>query len=366
MLQLPAHQLFISITKFRAQPRTGIARRGGVLARVIIQRLALLILVVFGVSLITFLISHTVPGDPARLMAGPRASAETVDALRHELGLDRPLYAQYTSYVGQLLGGDFGKSIQTGRPVSDDLFRRFPATIELMLLALLTSVLIGVPLGIYSAVNKDRIGDHFVRFFSVLGISMPSFWLALLLMFLFYGLWDLLPASGRLGSAVDPPTRITGFYLVDSLLTGNFRVFGDAFVHLLLPTITLSVISIGSIVRLVRSSMLETLNENYILMARASGISRNRILYNHALRNAMIPLVTVLGLSLADMLYGAVVIETIFAWPGTGSYVVNAIFNLDFPVIMAFTVIVSMAYVIVNLLVDLAYMLLDPQIRAVG
>lgn len=326
----------------------------------------LLVLVVFGVSLTTFLISHTLPGDPARLMAGPRASADLVQSIREELGFDRPLVEQYTAYVGQLLAGDFGTSIQTGRPVSEDLFQRFPATIELMLLALLLSLAVGVPLGVLSAVHKDRIGDHAIRFFSVLGISMPSFWLALLLLFLFYGQWDLAPASGRLDGSIEAPEQVTGLYLVDSLLAGNLRAFRNAFWHLLLPTLTLSLVSTGAIVRLVRSSMLEVLGENYILMARASGIPERKIVFNLALRNALIPLVTVIGLSLADMLYGAVVIETIFAWPGTGAYVVNAIFNLDFPVIMAFAVIVSMAYVVVNLLVDLIYMVLDPQIREVG
>ena len=320
----------------------------------------------FGVSLITFLVSHAVPGDPARLVAGPRASAELVESIREEMGFDRPLIEQYVNYAGQLLVGDFGTSIQTGRPVSDDLFRRFPATIELMLLALLVSLAVGVPLGVLSAVYKDEIGDHVIRFFSVLGISMPSFWLALLLLFLFYGQWDLAPASGRLSGSLDPPKQVTGFYLVDSLLAGDLRAFKDTLAHLLLPCLTLSLVSIGAIVRLVRSSMLEVLGEGYILMARASGIPERKIFFNLALRNALIPLVTVIGLSLADMLYGAVVIETIFAWPGTGSYVVNAVFNLDFPVIMAFAVTISMAYVVVNLLVDLVYMVLDPQIREVG
>lgn len=334
--------------------------------RVVVRRLALLLLVVFGVSLITFLVSHAVPGDPARLVAGPRASAELVESIREEMGFDRPLIEQYVNYAGQLLVGDFGTSIQTGRPVSDDLFRRFPATIELMLLALLVSLAVGVPLGVLSAVYKDEIGDHVIRFFSVLGISMPSFWLALLLLFLFYGQWDLAPASGRLSGSLDPPKQVTGFYLVDSLLAGDLRAFKDTLAHLLLPCLTLSLVSIGAIVRLVRSSMLEVLGEGYILMARASGIPERKIFFNLALRNALIPLVTVIGLSLADMLYGAVVIETIFAWPGTGSYVVNAVFNLDFPVIMAFAVTISMAYVVVNLLVDLVYMVLDPQIREVG
>ena len=334
--------------------------------RVVARRLAHLLLVVFGVSLITFLVSHAVPGDPARLVAGPRASAELVESIREEMGFDRPLIEQYVNYVGQLLDGDFGTSIQTGRPVSDDLFRRFPATVELMLLALVVSLAAGVPLGVLSAVYKDEIGDHVIRFFSVLGISMPSFWLALLLLFLVYGQWDVAPGSGRLSGSLDPPEPVTGFYLVDSLLAWDLRVFKDALAHLLLPCLTLSLVSIGAIVRLVRSSMLEVLGENYILMARASGIPERRIFFDLALRNALIPLVTVIGLSLADMLYGAVIIETIFAWPGTGSYVVNAVFNLDFPVIMAFAVIVSMAYVVVNLLVDLIYMALDPQIREVG
>ncbi len=333
------------------------------LLHTIIKRLFMLVFVVISVAFITFAISVMIPGDPARLVAGPKASHEQVEQIRHELGLDRPFYVQFAKYMGRLAQGDFGRSIRTGRPVSDDLFGRFPATIELMLAALVLSLLIGVPLGVIAAVKQDKWQDHVVRSVSVLGISIPSFWLALTLLIVLYGYLDLVPGSGRLAIDLDPPANITGLYLIDSILAGNWVSFKSSIQHLVLPAITIALMSIGTYVRLLRSSMLEVLGEPYIQMARACGVAERTILYNLALRNALIPLVTFVGLSLANVLAGAVITETIFGWPGSGAYVVEAVFNLDFPVIMAFTIIVSIAYVLVNLLVDIFYMLIDPQVR---
>jgi len=326
------------------------------------RRIAALLLVVFAVSLVTFAISHLVPGDPARMIAGPRASAQQLAAIRHELGLDRPVLVQYEIYGTHLLHGDLGKSIVTNRPVLGEIASRVPATLELMLCALIVSLLFGIPIGIAAALNQGRFVDHLVRGFSALTVSIPAFWLAPLLILLFYGALGVFPASGRIDG--DPPTAITGLFLIDSALTLNFRAFADAASHLVLPVATLSFLDMGAIARLVRGQMIEVLSEDYIKTARASGLPERAVIYRHALRNALIPLVTVLGMSLAQLLYGSVIIESLFAWPGTGSYVVNAIFALDFPVIMGFTVLVSTAYVVVNLLVDLLYMLLDPRIRA--
>lgn len=333
------------------------------LLKTITQRLAMLVFVVISVAFITFAISTLIPGDPASLVAGPKASIEQIEEVRQELGLDQPFHIQFGRYVARLAKGDFGQSIRTSRPVSVDLFARFPATIELMLAALLISLLVGVPLGVISATHRDGWLDHAIRSIAVLGISVPSFWLALTLLIVFYGQLDLVPGSGRLSLDLVPPDNITGLYVIDSLLTGNWKTLLNSVQHLALPAITIAILSIGSYVRLVRASMLEILGADYIKMARACGVRRRTVIYNLALRNALIPLITFVGLSLANVLAGAVITETVFGWPGAGAYVVGAIFSLDFPVIMAFAIVVSIAYVIANLLVDICYMVIDPQIR---
>jgi len=326
------------------------------------RRFFALILVVFAVSLVTFAISHLAPGDPARLIAGPRASPAQLAEIRDELGLDRSIAYQYGVYVSHSLRGDLGKSIVTGRPVLGEIALRVPATLELMLSALLVSLAIGIPLGVAAALMQNRILDHAIRGFSAMSVSIPAFWLAPLLILLFYGVLGMFPASGRLD--LEPPATITGFLLIDSLLAGDLQAFADAAAHLVLPVATLSLLDMGAIARLVRGQMIEVLAEDYVRTARASGLPERVVIIRHALRNSLIPLVTVLGMSLAQLLYGSVVIESLFGWPGTGSYVVNAIFALDFPVIMGFTVLVSTAYVVINLLVDIIYMMLDPRIQA--
>jgi len=337
-----------------------------ILLAVLRRRLLFLALVVLGVSLITFIISHMIPGDPARLLAGDRASDELVAQMREKLGLDRPLYVQYGRYMYGLLQGDLGTSIRTGRPVAEDIAAYFPATLELVISALTVAVLVGVPLGVASAVWRNGWADQFARTFAAIGISTPAFWLGLLLLVLFYGHLGWFPGSGRLDTGIDPPTRITGMYVLDGLLTGNRTVVQNALWHLVLPMLCLGFVHVGVIARQIRSAMLDQLSEDYIRTARAAGLSRARVILGHALPNAAIPSVTVLGLAFGDLLYGAVLTETIFAWPGMGAYVVNSIQSLDFPAVMGFTVVVSMAYVLVNLAVDLAYMLLDPRIKEVG
>ena len=335
-------------------------------ATIVRRRLILLVFVVFGVSVVTFVISHMIPGDPARMMAGDRASNQIVENMRHQLGLDQPLWTQYVTYVGQLARGDFGLSIRTGRPVIDDILRFFPATIELALAALLFAVFAGIPLGVISAVGKDRWVDQIARTLSVIGISTPAFWLGLLLIYVFYGRLGWLPGAGRIGSGIPPPEAITGLYTLDALLTFNFAALESALWHLTLPALTLGFLHLGIVTRQIRSAMLEVLKEDYIRTARANGITRWRILIGHALRNALIPSITMVGLAFGDLLYGAVLTETVFAWPGMGNYVVQSISALDFPSIMGFTVIASTAYVLINLAVDLTYMFLDPQIREVS
>lgn len=333
---------------------------------IIRQRCWGLVLVMAGVCVITFIISHMIPGDPARLLAGDRASNEMVLNMRHQLGLDRPLYVQFYRYVVDLLHGNLGTSIRTGRPVLEDLRAFFPATLELALSALLLAIVLGVPLGVLSAVYRNKLPDILVRMMSVIGISTPAFWLGLGVIILFYGHLNMLPGGGRLDDWMDPPTHITGFYVLDSLLTRNWDALWNSLQHLLMPALTLAFVHMGIVARQIRSAMLEQMGEDYIRTARANGLSHWQVILCHALPNALIPSVTVLGLALGDLLYGAVLTETVFAWPGMGAYVVSSIQALDFPAVMGFAVVVSFAYVLVNLLVDLLYVWIDPRIGRVG
>lgn len=325
------------------------------------QRCWGLVLVVAGVCVITFIISHLIPGDPARLLAGERASDEIVQHIRHQLGLDLPLWQQFARYVSALLHGDLGTSIRTGRPVLEDLKTFFPATLELAFCALAIALVVGIPLGVLSAVYRNRWTDHLVRLLALTGISTPAFWLGLGVIVLFYGKLNWLPGSGRLDDWLDPPAHITGFYLIDSLLAGDTEVFINAVQHLILPAATLAFVHLGIVARQIRSAMLEQLGEDYIRTALASGLPRWTIILRYALPNALIPSVTVLGLALGDLLYGAVLTETVFAWPGMGAWVVTSIQALDFPAVMGFAIVVSFAYVLVNLIVDLLYLWIDPR-----
>ena len=330
------------------------------------KRLLGLLLVVFGVSLITFAISHLIPGDPARLIAGDRASDELVAGIRHQLGLDLPLYQQYGRYLLDLVQGDLGTSIRTNRPVLEDLQAFFPATLELAVVALFLAIVVGVPLGVLSAVYHNRAIDQIARTLAVTGISTPAFWLGLGAIVLFYVHLGWLPGGGRLSEGLAPPTTITGFYLIDALLAGNFSLFMDALKHLILPAATLGFVTLGVIARQIRSAMLDQLGEDYIRTARAYGLSRWTVILRHALPNALIPSVTVLGLTLGDLLYGAVLTETVFAWPGMGAYVVKSIQSLDFPAVMGFAILVSFIYVLLNMAIDLLYRVIDPRIGEVN
>ncbi|KTT11668.1 peptide ABC transporter permease [Pseudomonas oryzihabitans] len=330
------------------------------------KQLTDILIVVIGVSLITFVISHLIPGDPARLIAGERASDEIVANIRHQLGLDLPLYQQYLRYMSDLLHGDLGQSIRTHRPVLEDLRTFFPATLELALVALLLSILIGVPLGVLSAVYTNRWIDHISRTLAVAGISTPAFWLGLGLIVLFYGHLGWLPGGGRLAQGMTPPPTITGFYLIDTLLAGDLPGFVSAAKHLVLPAVTLAFVNLGVITRQIRGAMLEQLGEDYIRTARAYGLSQATVVLRHALPNALIPSITVIGLALGDLLYGAVLTETVFAWPGMGAYVVKSIQALDFPAVMGFSIVVSFIYVLLNRFIDLLYRLVDPRIGKVN
>lgn len=323
----------------------------------------MLIFVLFGVTVGTFIMSHVIPGDPAQIMAGPHASAQTIAAIRHRLGLDQPLLVQYWDYMKGLLHGNLGISIRTQDPVAKDLIAFFPATLELVLYAFLVAIVLGVSLGVLSAVKKGTWWDYLARVFAIGGVSIPVFWSGLLLILIFYAKVGWLPASGRLDITLPPPPTITGLYTVDSALTGYWADFSNSLWHLVLPAIALSYVQLSVIMRQVRSSMLEVLSKEFMLTGRANGLGRMFLIIRYGLRNAMIPTITVIGLSFGSLLGGAVVTETVFDWPGMGNYVVQSIGSLDFPAIMGFTVVIAIVYVLINLLVDLLHYALDPQIR---
>lgn len=333
------------------------------MVRYILRRLYALIFVLVGLSLITFFVSHVVPGDPARLAAGPQARPEQVETLRHELGLDKPLPVQYVLYMKNLVGGNLGQSIHTYRPVADDIKDYFPATVELAILATLICIVVGVPFGVVSAVNRDKPIDHASRVIALSGVSMPTFWLGLLLQLLFFKVLRWLPIGGRIDAFIDVPAHVTGLYLVDSLIARDWDAFGSSLQHLLLPAVTLAYSSLAVVTRMTRASMLDVVGQDFIRTARAKGLHERVVVYKHALKNALIPTVTVVGLQVGYLLSGTFLVETIFSWPGLGLYGVQSIMTLDVPAIMGVTLLVASIYVLINLAVDILYVYLDPRIK---
>ena len=328
----------------------------------IFRRILAAIPVLIGVTLLTFTLSHIIPGDPVRATLGPYPTPEAVQALRAQWGMDRPIVVQYVRYMRNLLKGDMGTSFQTNRKVIDDLKQFFPATFELTVVSLIFTLLFGIPLGIIAATRRDTWIDHITRIFSLTGVSMPIFWLGLMLLLLFYLKLGVFPAGGRLTPALTPPHDLTGLYLMDSLLTLNWPAFRDSLWHILMPSLCLSFAIVGVIARMTRSSMLDVLNQDYIRTAEAKGLPRRLVIYKHALRNAMIPVVTVVGVVFGRLIAGAVLTETIFSWPGMGLYTVQSIMYLDFQPIMGFTILVAFFYVSVNLIIDILYVLFDPRV----
>ena len=332
----------------------------------LLRRLALAVFVVLGVLLMTFLVSRVVPGDPARLYVGARASPEALGRARAELGLDDPLPQQFLRYVVSSARGEFGYSFRTKRPILEDLKVRVPATMELVVLAMALAIAVGVPVGVLAAANFGGPVDRFVRVVSIAGVSMPAFWLALLLQLVFFLWLGVLPLGGRISQTVslmDPITQITGFHLIDAALTGNWVAWRNAAWHVILPAAVLATFPISLAVRMTRASMLDVVSETYIAAARAAGLSEAEILFKLALKNAVVPTLTVLGLIFAFSITGAVLVETIFKWPGLGSYMLAAILNDDVPVLFAVTLVVTVIYIGVNLFVDLLQAGLDPRIR---
>lgn len=327
------------------------------------RRLALLLPVLFGVSLLTFLLSHVVPGDPARMLAGIHAGAAQVQAVRHSYGLDRPLPAQYWAYISNLLHGDLGVALHTQRGVGTDLRDFLPATLELGLAAMLIAVLIGIPLGTLAAVGRNRFPDHFSRLLALGGVSLPIFWVALVAQLVLYYNLGWFPSGGRLDPTLTPPNTVSGFYTIDSLLAGRLDLLVNALWHLVLPALVLSLGPLAVVMRITRSGVLEALGKHYVRTARAKGVRRRTVVIRHALRNALLPTMTVIGLQFGYLLGGAVLVEYIFSWPGIGLYTAQSITASDYPAIMGVTISVACLYVLLNLLVDIGYSLLDPRIR---
>ena len=330
------------------------------------RRLLLACVVLAIVSVATFSLSHAVPGDPISLILGDRQAdnPEVRAALERRWGFDKPLPVQYFYYVGNLLRGDWGESIASRTPVAQELRERVPATIELSLYALAFAVTLGVPLGIIAALNHDRWPDHLARFVTLLGTSIPVFWLGLLLLYVFFYQLKWLPGPGRLDVGMRPPPTITGMVTFDALVQGDWKVFWAALRRLVLPSIVLGSFSMGIVARMLRSSLLTSMGDDYVRTARAKGLGEQSVVASHALRNALIPTVTVLGLTTAGLLAGAVLTETIFSWPGIGSFAVGAALRRDYPALLGVTFVVAVIYVMVNLFVDVIYGLLDPRIRS--
>jgi len=328
----------------------------------IIKRLLMLIPVLLGVSIMVFAIMHLFTADPTASILGDYATKDQIDNLRQQLGLNQPLYVQYWDFLKALSHGDLGTSIITQTPIAKDIAVKFPATIELAFTAIIIASVVGITLGILSAINQNKLWDHISMVISLIGISMPTFWLGLLLIIFFAVQLHVLPVSGRIQIGMEPQ-NITGFYLLDSLITGNMNSFVDALKHIILPGLALSAYSTSVISRMTRSAMIEVLNKEYIRTAKAKGILDKSIIIKHAFRNALIPVVTVIGLQLGGLLGGAVLTETIFAWPGIGSYTIDAILKSDYPVVQSTVILLASTFVIVNLIVDLLYAYLDPRIK---
>jgi len=328
----------------------------------LLRRILLVVPVLFGLLTLTFVLTHLVPSDPAATLAGDQATPVQIAEIRAAYGFDRPIYEQFVLYMAQLARGDLGFSYFTHRPVIEDLSARLPATLELTFFALLISVGLGIPLGVVAALNHNRWLDQLLRVFSVGGIAIASFWLALMLQLLFSMEFDLLPLRGRISITGDAPPTITGAYLIDALLAGRPDIFGDALEHIVLPAATLAFGSLATIVRFSRSGVLETLQKDFVIFETAIGYPRWIIIGKYVLRNALVSTITQIGLLFGGLIAGAVVVEAIFDWPGIGGYTAGAIFTADFQPLLGVTLLIGAVYAVVNILVDLIHAWIDPRV----
>lgn len=329
----------------------------------LIRRLLLILVTLFGLTVVVFTVSHVTPGDPARLAAGPEASLEQIDLIRKEFGLDRSLPVQYAIYLKGIFQGNFGRSIRTRHEVLQDLRAFLPATLELVFFTMLLAAILGIGFGILAAVYRDTWVDHALRLLSIGGVALPMFWLALMLQLLLSLKLNLVPSGGRIALSMSPPTAITDFFLVDSLLTGDWHKFWSALTHILLPALVLSSPSLAAVTRMMRADMLDTLSKEFVINARACGLPEKLIVAKYVLKNAMIPTFTLIGLRYGWMLGGTVLVETVFDWPGIGQYAVQSSVASDFMPVMAVTLIIGLNFALANMAVDLMYGILDPRVR---
>lgn len=335
------------------------------MTRYILRRLLAMPFLVLGIVTLAFLLTTITKGDPLTAIVSDRQmnNPEVVAAAKARWGLDRSLPERYVIYVGNLLSGDMGTSFITRRPVAQDILYRLPATLELVISAMLIGSMIGIALGVLAAYYRNTAIDHFARFFALFGSSLPVFWIGLALLFVFSVKLGVLPGPGRIDARMTPPSEITGFLTIDALISGDLRVLIDALWHLVLPAFVLGWAVAGTISRLVRANMLEVLGREFILTARAKGAGELRVVFRHALRNTLVPTLTVIGYSFAYLLTGAVLTETIFSWPGMGSYAVSAARGLDFPAIIGVTIVGGVVFLITNLVTDIAYVVANPRVR---
>jgi peptide/nickel transport system permease protein len=334
------------------------------MTKYIARRLLNLIPVLLGITLLVFAFLHLIPGDPAVVLAGERATPEQIAALREQLGLNQPLPLQYLIFLWNLVRLNFGTSIISGVTIAEEIKIRWPATFELSVAAMLVAIIIGIPAGILAAVRKNSLTDNLTMSASLFGVSLPVYWLGLLLIYLFAVNLNWLPPSGRL--SIDAGFNfkpITNFYVLDALLQGNFKALQDVLTHIILPALTLGTIPLAILARITRSAMLEVLSQDYIRTARAKGLLERWVIFKHALKNALLPVVTIIGLQFGTLLSGAILTETIFSWPGIGSWIYEGILARDYPVVQGGVVFVAVTFVLVNLLVDLSYAFLDPRIQ---
>lgn len=332
------------------------------MAKYIVKRILQSILVLLGVSIIVFLIMRVFSADPAPVVLGQHATEAQIESWREANGLNQPLVTQYFNFLFGALHGDLGTSYYTHASVTDEIMSRFPATIELALVAIIIASVAGIALGVVAATHRGKAADGGALVFALIGVSMPVFWLGALFIIFFAGFLHILPSTGRIDPLLQPVGG-TGFYLFDTLTAGDFEAFGNAVWHMILPALTLSMYSMAIITRMTRSSMLDALSEDYIRTARAKGLSAHVVNKHHALRNAMLPITTVIGLQLGSLLGGALLTEKVFAWPGIGSYTVDCVLKSDFPVVQGVVLLIGVIFVICNLVVDIIYAFLDPRIK---
>lgn len=336
-------------------------------ARAIASRIGQTVPVVFGVVVISFVLTRALPGDPAAYFAGDAADAESIERTRVALGLDRPLVEQFMYYVADLLQGDLGQSISTGQPVLAELLRRLPASLELTLLALVLSCAVAIPLGVLAATRPGSWVDHLCRLLVTAGVCLPTFFTGLALIYVFYFLLDLAPAPmGRLHFIYLDPAAFTGFFLIDAALAGDWETWAAAARQIVLPAVTLALFTLAPIARMTRAAMLQALSSDYIRTGRAAGLTGGTLLYRYALRNAMLPVVTTLGMVFSFSLGANVLVEKVFAWPGIGSYAVDALVVSDYAAVQGFVLTMALLFVALNLTIDLAYTLIDPRMRLEG